>query len=125
MVSGVAEQFSFDASVRQSGQEAISSVGDSVAGPVGIVGELFPAFTAAGPSNLAFLAALISVSLACMNILPIPALDGGRWLLITIYRLRKKKLTKEVEERIVSRAMLVLLALIVIVTVLDIVRIAQ
>ena len=125
LVSGVAEQFSFDSSVRENGQEAISSVGDSVTGPVGIVGELFPAFTAAGPSNLAFLAALISVSLACMNVLPIPALDGGRWLLIAIYKLRKKKLTKEVEERIVSRAMLVLLALIFIVTVLDIVRIAQ
>ena len=77
LISGLAGQFSFDASVRESGQEAISSVGDSVTGPVGIVGELFPAFTAAGPSNLAFLAALISVSLACMNILPIPALDGG------------------------------------------------
>ena len=125
LVSGVAQQFSFDNNVRESGQEAISSVGDSVAGPVGIVGQLFPAFTAAGPSNLAFLAALISVSLACMNVLPIPALDGGRWLLITIYKLRKKKLTKETEEKIVSRAMMVLLALIFIVTILDIVRIAN
>ena len=124
LVSGVAEQFSFDSDVRESGQEAISTVGDSVAGPVGIVGELFPAFTAAGPTNLAFLAALISVSLACMNIIPIPALDGGRWLLIAIYKLRKKKLTKETEEKIVSRAMMVLLALIFIVTILDIVRIA-
>lgn len=125
LVSGVAQQFSFDDSVREDGQEAISSVGDSVAGPVGIIGQLFPAFTAAGPSNLAFLAALISVSLACMNVLPIPALDGGRWLLITIYKLRKKKLTKETEEKIVSRAMVVLLALIFIVTILDIVRIAK
>lgn len=125
LVSGVAQQFSFDSGVRESGQEAISSVGDSVAGPVGIVGQLFPAFTAAGPSNLAFLAALISVSLACMNVLPIPALDGGRWLLITIYKLRKKKLTKETEEKIVSRAMMVLLALIFIVTILDIIRIAN
>lgn len=124
LASGVAEQFSFDSDVRESGQEAISTVGDSVAGPVGIVGELFPAFTAAGPTNLAFLAALISVSLACMNIIPIPALDGGRWLLIAIYKLRKKKLTKETEEKIVSRAMMVLLALIFIVTILDIVRIA-
>jgi len=125
LVSGVAQQFSFDSGVRESGQEAISSVGDSVAGPVGIIGQLFPAFTAAGPSNLAFLTALISVSLACMNVLPIPALDGGRWLLITIYKLRKKKLTKETEEKIVSRAMIVLLALIFIVTILDIVRIAN
>ena len=125
LVSGVGSLFSPDASVRQSGQEAISSVGDSVSGPVGIIGVLFPAFTSAGPANLAFLTALISVSLACMNVLPIPALDGGRWLLITVYKLRKKKLTKETEEKIVSRAMMILLALIAIVTVLDIVRIAS
>ena len=125
LISGVGAQFSFDATVRENGQEAISAVGDSVSGPVGIVGVLFPAFTAAGPTNLAFLAALISVSLACMNVLTIPALDGGRWLLIAIYKLRKKKLTKETEEKIVSRAFLVLLMLIFIVTILDIVRIAQ
>lgn len=125
LISGIGSQFSPDASVREDGQAAISEAGDSVSGPVGIIGVLFPAFTSAGPTNLAFLAALISVSLACMNVLPIPALDGGRWLLITIYKLRKKKLTKEVEEKIVSRAMIVLLALIAIVTVLDIVRIAS
>ena len=125
LISGVGAQLSPDEAVRQSGQEAISTVGDSVSGPVGIVGQLFPAFTAAGPTNLAFLTALISISLACMNVLPIPALDGGRWLLIAIYKLRRKKLTKEVEEKIVSRAFIVLLALIFIVTVLDIIRIAQ
>lgn len=125
LISGVGSQFSADQAVRESGQEAISSVGDSVSGPVGIIGILFPAFTSAGPTNLAFLAALISVSLACMNVLPIPALDGGRWLLIAIYKIRKKKLTKETEEKIVSRAFIVLLALIFIVTILDIIRIAQ
>lgn len=125
LISGVASQFSFSAEVRESGQEAISTVGDSISGPVGIIGVLFPTFTAAGPTNLAFLAALISVSLACMNVLPIPALDGGRWLLIAIYKIRKKELSKETEEKIVSRAMFVLLALIFIVTILDIVRIAN
>lgn len=125
LVSGVGSLFSFDDSVREAGQEAISEAGDSVSGPVGIVGVLFPAFTSAGPTNLAFLTALISVSLACMNVLPIPALDGGRWLLIAIYKVRKKKLTKETEEKIVSRAFIVLLALIFIVTILDIIRIAN
>ncbi len=125
LVSGVARQFSGNAEVRESGQEAISEVGDSVAGPVGIVGQLFPAFTAAGPRSLAFLAALISVSLACMNVIPIPALDGGRWLLIAIYKLRKKKLTKETEEKIVARAMMALLALIFLVTILDIIKITN
>ena len=122
LVSGTARLFSFEDTVRESGQEALSEVRDSVTGPVGIIGVLFPSFTSAGPTNLAFLAALISVSLACMNVLPIPALDGGRWLLITIYKLRKKKLTKETEEKIVSRAFMVLLAIIFIVTILDVVR---
>lgn len=122
LVRGVGSLFSFDSNVRESGQQAISEVGESVSGPVGIIGVLFPAFTSAGPANLAFLAALISISLACMNVLPIPALDGGRWLLIAIYRLRHKKLTKEIEERIVSRAFIVLILLMLVVTVLDITR---
>lgn len=122
LASGVVRQFSPDDAVRDAGQAAIQAAGDSVSGPVGIIGVIFPAFTSAGPTNLAFLAALISVSLACMNVLPIPALDGGRWLLIAIYRLRHKNLTKETEERIVSRAMLALMALIVIITILDITR---
>ncbi len=122
LVTGTGRLFSFDEATRESGQEAISAVGDSVSGPIGIIGFLFPSFTAAGPSNLAFLAALISVSLACMNVLPIPALDGGRWLLIGIYKLRHKKLTKEIEQKIVSRAMFVLLALMAAVTILDIMR---
>jgi len=122
LISGIGQQLSFDGSVRENGREAIETVGDSVTGPVGIIGVLFPSFTSSGPANLAFLAALISVSLACMNVLPIPALDGGRWALIAFYKLRKKRLTKEVEEKIVARAFVVLLALIVIVTILDITR---
>lgn len=122
LVSGVIQQFSPNSEVREAGQSAIQSAGDSVSGPVGIIGVIFPAFAEAGPTNLAFLAALISVSLACMNVLPIPALDGGRWLLIAIYKLRRKTLTKETEERIVSRAMVALLALIVIISILDITR---
>ncbi len=125
LVSGTARLFSPNAEVRDAGQEALGEVRDSVSGPVGIIGVLFPAFTSAGPTNLAFLAALISVSLACMNVLPIPALDGGRWLLIALFKLRKKKLTKEMEEKIVSRAFIILIALALVVTVLDVVRIVE
>lgn len=122
LVSGVARQFSFDDTVREEGRVDIGAAGDAVSGPVGIVGVIFPAFANSGLTNLAFLTALISVSLACMNVLPIPALDGGRWLLIAIYKLRRKELTKETEEKIVSRAFMVLLALIVLVTALDILK---
>ena len=122
LITGVGRQFSFDDSVRESGREAISTVGDSVTGPIGILGILFPSFVSTGAANVAFIAALISISLACMNVLPIPALDGGRWVLIGFFKLRHKKLTKELEEKIVTRAFMVLLALIVIVTILDITR---
>lgn len=122
LISGIGSQFSPNDTVRETGREAIETVGDSVTGPIGIIGVLFPSFTSAGPANLAFLAAIISISLACMNVLPIPALDGGRWALIGIFKLRKKKLTKAVEEKIVSRAFIVLIALIIIVTILDITR---
>lgn len=122
LISGVISQFNPDNSVREAGQAAIQSAGDSVSGPIGIIGVIFPAFASTGAANLTFLAALISVSLACMNILPIPALDGGRWLLIAIYKLRHKKLTKETEEKIVSRAFMFLFMLIIIISILDIVR---
>ena len=122
LVSGVIRQFSFDDAVREEGRNDIGVVGDSVSGPVGIIGVIFPTFASTGITNLAFLAALISVSLACMNVLPIPALDGGRWLLIAIYKLRRKELTKETEEKIVSRAFMVLLGLIVLITILDITK---
>ena len=122
LVSGVIQQINPNQAVRESGAAAIKSAGDSVSGPVGIIGVLFPAFAASGLNNLAFLVALISISLACMNVLPIPALDGGRWLMITIYRLRKKKLTKEKEEKIVGRAFMAILIIAAIVTIIDIVR---
>lgn len=120
--SGVTKQFSADENVRSEGQSQIQAAGDSVSGPVGIIGVLFPNSVAAGPTTLTFLAAVISISLACMNVLPIPALDGGRFTLIALFRLFKKNLTKEIEEKIVSRAFIFLLILIVLVTVLDITR---
>lgn len=120
--SGIVRQLSPDSTVREQGREAIGTAGESVSGPVGIIGVLFPAFTETGPTNLAFLAAIISISLACMNVLPIPALDGGRWFLIALFRIRGKKLDKKTEEKIVSRAFLVLLVLIAVITVLDVIK---
>ncbi len=123
LVSGIVKQVNFSEEVRSSGAEELKEAGDSVSGPVGIVGVLFPKVAQNGGRSLWYLVALISISLACMNVLPIPALDGGRWLLIAIFKLRKKKLTKEIEEKVVSRAFMVILAIAFIVTILDITRI--
>lgn len=98
----------------------LSAVSESVAGPVGIFGVLFPAAERAGPIYIVFVAALISLALAVMNVLPIPALDGGRWFVTALYRLRNKVLTKEAEEKIHGTGFVVLLALIVLITISDI-----
>ena len=123
LISGTVKQANPNEEVRSSGSEELKQAGDSVSGPVGIVGVLFPRVARSGGRNLMYLVALISVSLACMNVLPIPALDGGRWLLIAIFKIRKKKLTKEKEEKIVGRAFMVILIIALIVTILDITRI--
>ena len=66
------------------------------------------------------LAAIISLTLAVMNILPIPALDGGRWFVTALYKALRKPLTKEREEKIHGTGFLVLMALVVLITIADI-----
>ncbi len=117
---GFVQSLSFDKSVRQAGGAELSTVSQSVAGPVGILGVIFPEAQAAGPKMLMFLTAIISLSLAVMNVLPIPALDGGRWWTMTYYRLRKKPLTKEREEKIQTIGFSVLMLLVILVTWADV-----
>ena len=101
----------------------IQSVGDNVAGPVGILGSIFPTALQGGLQQLILLTAIVSISLAVMNILPIPALDGGRWLVTTMFKLLKKDLTKEREEKIQAIGFYSLMALVVLITINDIIKI--
>ena len=119
---GVVSQLSPDSATREHGSQELKQVGDSVAGPIGILGTIFPAANTAGPTQLVFLTAVISLTLAVMNALPIPALDGGRWTVMTIFRLLKKKLTKEREEKIQTAGFLILMALIILVTITDVTK---
>lgn len=119
LFSGLFSQFSPDQAVRDAGGENIKSIGDGVAGPVGILGTIFPQAEQAGPVQFMFLTAIISLTLAVMNILPIPALDGGRWFTMAIFRLIKKPLTKDTEEKIQASGFMILMALIILVTIAD------
>jgi regulator of sigma E protease len=120
LASGLVSQLSSSASVREQASSDLKSVGDSVAGPVGILGTIFPAAQKAGLTQLIFLTAIISLSLAVMNILPIPALDGGRWFTMAIFRLTKKNLTKEREEKIQAVGFYILMGLVILVTLADV-----
>jgi regulator of sigma E protease len=120
LAQGIVLQFSPDHATKQKAQTALTTAGNSVAGPVGILGTIFPAAEQAGLGSVVLLTAVISLTLAVMNVLPIPALDGGRWYTMAIFRILKKPLTKEREEAIQATGFTVLMALIVIVTVLDV-----
>lgn len=122
LATGLVGQLSPNAATHKTASADLAEVGDSVAGPIGILGTIFPAASKAGPVQVLFLAAIISLTLAVMNTLPIPSLDGGRWFVMTIYRLRKKKLTKEREEKIQAIGFSVLMLLILAVTIGDVTK---
>jgi regulator of sigma E protease len=117
---GIASRFSSDPATRQAGDAALGSASASVSGPVGILGVLFPEVQRAGLKPLLLLTGVISLSLAVMNVLPIPALDGGRWFTMTVYRFLRRPLTKEREEKIQAIGFMVLIGLIIVVTVADV-----
>lgn len=122
LVNGLVLQLSTNSSIRNQASSDLKTVSDSVAGPIGIIGTIFPAAQKAGLTQLIFLTAIISLTLAVMNILPIPALDGGRWFILVMYRLLKKKLTKEREEKIQMIGFLILMGLVVLVTYADVAK---
>jgi regulator of sigma E protease len=122
LVTGLVGQLSPNQATRKDASTNLASVGDSVAGPIGILGTIFPAASKAGPIEVLFLAAIISLTLAVMNILPIPALDGGRWFVTALYKIRRKKLTKEREEKIQAIGFSTLMLLIVVVTIGDVAK---
>lgn len=117
---GIATRFTPDEAARKAGDEALSYASNSVSGPVGILGVIFPQMQQAGIKPLLLLTAIISLSLAVMNVLPIPALDGGRWFTMTLFKLLKKPLTKEREEKIQTVGFVALLGLIIVVTIADV-----
>ena len=103
-------------------QNAQTEASSQVSGPVGIFMVLKEMGTLGMPFLL-FIIAIISLTLAIMNVLPIPALDGGRLYLMLASRLTKaKRLTPDMEEKIVGGSFLLLLGLIVLITIVDVRR---
>lgn len=122
LVSGTVQQFSGNEETRDAAKQKLDEVSNSVAGPVGILGVIFPSAQQQGLGQVVLLTAVISLTLAVMNALPIPALDGGRWWTMAVFRVLRKKLTKEREETIQGIGMLVLFGLIILITVSDVLK---
>jgi regulator of sigma E protease len=93
-----------------------------VAGPVGIVGLVGDA-AEFGFTSLLMFTAFISLNLAVINMLPFPALDGGRLLFVGIEAIRRKPINPVWVGRLNGVGFLLLMLLMVIVTYNDIARI--
>ncbi len=100
-----------------------SQASQQVTGPVGVVVILKNSSTL-GYQFVLFVIALISLSLALINILPIPALDGGRLFFTLVPRiLNGRPIKQRTEEMINGIGLVFILLLFVLVTVGDIARI--
>lgn len=100
-----------------------------LSGPVGIVSTMTQvgeqaATTRAAVENIAYLAALIAVNLAVMNLLPLPALDGGKIFFLVInavsMQLFKKQIPAKYENYIHFAGLILLLALMAVITFSDV-----
>lgn len=94
-------------------------VAGEMAGPVGIA-VLTGKAARLGFAYLIQFTAVLSLNLAIINILPIPAMDGGRLLFLLIAKIRKKAVDLYVEQWIHALGFFALLFLVVIITVQDI-----
>ena len=90
---------------------------------VGIVGISEVVVKTNGIINYLNLLAVISVSLGVTNLLPIPALDGGKILILLIEVIRRKPMKLETEAKIQLLGFSILMALTIFVTYNDILRI--
>lgn len=110
--------FSGNSDARRAGQTEASS---QVSGPVGIFAVL-KSGASQGIGFILFITAIISLSLAIMNILPIPALDGGKLAITYISRLFGRRVSESFENYAYGLSFLMLIGLMVLITIVDIKR---
>lgn len=117
--SAIAGLVTANPQARVNGQTKAS---EQVGGPVAIVAVLWSGGSL-GFNFMIFLIALISLTLALMNVLPLPALDGGRLAMMLVSRgILRRPLSKRAEERLVGVSMAMLLLLFVLITTVDVKR---
>lgn len=96
-------------------------LGIDVSGPVGIA-VLSGRAAELGFSYLLQFTAILSINLAIINVVPFPALDGGRLLFLILEKIRRRPVSLRLEARIHQTGFLLLLAVVLLVTYRDLLR---
>jgi len=96
----------------------------SFSGPIGIYNVVGQA-SSSGFWSLVSLTALLSINVGFINLLPLPAFDGGRLLFVIIEKIRGKKVDPKLENTIHSIGFFLLMALMLLITYNDIIRLIK
>ena len=102
-------------------QRTAEPISSGVAGPVGIA-QLTNQVVQLGTIATLQFAALLSLNLAVMNLLPIPALDGGRFAFLVVEAITRKRIYPKIEKIVHTAGFFILITLILVVTANDINR---
>ena len=98
---------------------SIPAAAVAASGPLGIV-FILQSLSALGFAYIFLFMANIAVALAAFNVLPLPALDGGRLAIITAQKVLKRKLNPETEAKIHGYGFMALIALMIVITIYDV-----
>ncbi|MDI6591755.1 MAG: M50 family metallopeptidase [Patescibacteria group bacterium] len=126
-IQGIIATFNLTLAIIQGWIEALGKAiqglptGVEVMGPVGIF-SFFSQISQLGVNYFLHSMAIISIYLALINILPIPALDGGKLLFLGIEAIRKRPISSKIEQQITGIFFVLLIALLILITIKDIER---
>ncbi len=103
---------------------------DDLSGPVGVVDAIGTTYEKSKTEgtlmvwmNMLYMAVLLSANLGVMNLLPFPALDGGRLVFLFLEAIRRKPVNRQLEGMVHFAGLMFLMALMVVVMYHDILRI--
>lgn len=103
---------------------------EDLSGPVGVVDAIGTTYEASKKEgslmlwmNMLYMAVLLSANLGVMNLMPFPALDGGRLVFLILEAIRRKPINRQVEGTIHFAGLMFLMALMLVVMYRDIVKI--
>lgn len=94
----------------------------NLSGPVGVY-QVVNTGLSAGIQYLIYITAFLSLNVGFINILPLPAFDGGRAFFMLIEKIRRKPINSKIENTIHTIGFILLLILMVIITWQDLIRI--
>ncbi len=100
------------------------NISENIGGPI-LIAKITQSTVARGPYSLVRLLGLLSMSLAFINLIPIPVVDGGHLAILGIEAIRKKRLTREQMQIVTMIGVFILGAIFITVIWSDIFKIAQ